>query len=328
MALKTSLWLDNFSPSVGFGVQIFKTWLYHLYSIWLFTFSDLKTILLPQTIFGVLTALSRIQRNRGALDNGDAQEILYRIPMVTFWVWINLLPVDIHNQQQPDAIAEDKINKPWRPLPSNRCTLTQARYALLFFYGIAALVSYEIGPLRWSVGIMGLATLYNSFGGSDVGPFVRNFIVAVAYAFFGIGALEVAQNEPLSFGLQGTSGQSNLPSLESWIIILSFVITTTIQVQDMEDQEGDRLKGRRSLPLQIGDGLTRWVTAALMAIWGFLCPYFWGCGWPGYAIVTSLAYLVALRGVVYRTVKCDKATYRIWNMWLASLYLIPLLSSE
>ncbi|KAI0907033.1 UbiA prenyltransferase family [Ustulina deusta] len=310
---------------MGIGEQIFKTSLYHLYSIWLFTFSDLKTIFFPQTLFGILTALSQVQSNRLIFYNGDAQEVLYRIPTVMFWVYIHLLPLDIHNQQQPNAITEDKVNKPWRPLPSNRCTLTQAQYTMLLFYGVAALISYEIGPLRWSVSIIILGTWHNSFGGSDVNPFVRNFIVALGYVSFGLGALELAQDESLSFGSRGSTKNSNLPSLESWVILLAIVIMTTGQIQDMEDQEGDVLRGRRSLPLQIGDGLTRWVTAVFMAIWGFLCPYFWDCGWLGYVIITSLAYLVALRSVVCRTIRDDKTTYRIWNMWVVSLYLIPIL---
>ncbi|KAI8946000.1 UbiA prenyltransferase family [Xylaria longipes] len=313
---------------MGFGEEIFKTSLYHLYSIWLFTFSDLKTILFPQTAFGIITALSQIQSSRAALDNGDVHEVLYRIPIVMFWVWIHLLSFDIHNQQQPNAIAEDKINKPWRPLPSNRCTLTQARYAMFFFYGVATLISYKIGPLRWSASIVALATWHNSLRGSNVNPFVRNLIVALGYASFGLGALEIAQNESLSFGSRGSAGQSNVPTLESWVILLTLVILITIQVQDMEDQEGDILRGRRSLPLQIGDGSARCVTATFMAIWGLLCPYFWGCGWFGYITATCLAYLVALRSLVYRTVEDDKTTYRIWNMWVVSLYLIPVLGVE
>ncbi|KAI0440373.1 UbiA prenyltransferase family [Xylaria telfairii] len=328
MSLKTSRWFNILSPNRGFDDRIIDTSLYHLYSIWLFTFSDLKTILFPQTIFGILTALSQIQLGKVTSDDTDAYEVLYRIPIVMFWVWIHLLPVDIHNQQQPNGILEDKINKPWRPLPSNRCTLTQARYAMLFFYGLAAIISYQIGPLRWSASIMALGTGYNSLGGSDVNPFVRNFIVSLGYAAFGLGALEIAQHDSLNFGSQGSIKLPSIPSLEAWVILLTLVILTTIQVQDMEDQEGDVLRGRRSLPLQIGDGLTRCVTAVFMAIWGLLCPYFWGCGWFGYAIATPLAYLVALRSMVYRTVEHDKTTHRIWNMWIAGLYLIPLLSAE
>ncbi|KAI1110634.1 hypothetical protein F5Y14DRAFT_465360 [Nemania sp. NC0429] len=206
-----------------------RTSLYHLYSIWLFTFSDLKTILFPQPLFGTLTALSRIQSGlAGTETNGSLHAVLGRIPMVIFWVWIHLLPLDIHNQQQPNALAEDKINKPWRPLPSSRGTIAQAGFTTLLFYGIASLMSYKIGTLR---------TWYNSLGGSDVNAFIQNFIIAVGYTSFGLGALEVAQNKPLSFDLQSSVMQSDPPSLEMWVILLTIVILTTIHVQDMEDQE-------------------------------------------------------------------------------------------
>ncbi|KAI1119863.1 hypothetical protein F5Y10DRAFT_273647 [Nemania abortiva] len=239
--------------------RVFRDLLYHLYSIWLFTFSDLKNILFPQTLFGILTALSTFKSGTTTSGTSDASQILYRTPMVMFWVWIHLLPIDIHNQQQPNAIAEDQVNKPWRPLPSNRCTLTQARCAMFLFYSIATLTSYKTGPFRWSISIMVLGIWHNTLGGSDANPFVRNFIVTLAYASFGLGALEIAQNESLSFGSRGGSIQSNFPPFGAWIIILSLVIITTIHVQDMEDQEGDILRGRQSLPLQIGDGPTRWV---------------------------------------------------------------------
>ncbi|KAI1170329.1 UbiA prenyltransferase family [Nemania sp. FL0916] len=344
MALHASVWSDSSYVRSSSGDYVFKTVLYNLHTIWLFTYSDLKTILFPQTLFGILTALAQVQQETTGFNNDKVHEVLKRIPMVMFWIWIHLLPVDIHNQQQQDAIEEDRINKSWRPLPSRRCTLTQARSAMILFYSIAALLSYEIGLLRWTMSIIILGshfsftawasfgkligitgTWYNSFGGSDVNPLIRNFLNALAYALFSLGALEIAQNEQLNFGHLGKPGHSDLPSLEMWVIVLTLVIMTTIQLQDMEDQEGDMLKGRRSMPLQVGDGPTRWVTAIFMVLWGFLCPYFWDCDWSGYLAATALACLIALRSIAYRTVEHDKTTFRMWNMWIVGLYMLPVL---
>ncbi|KAI0198881.1 UbiA prenyltransferase family [Astrocystis sublimbata] len=322
MALKPSPWLEIRDLPGRLAAQLLDTSLYHLYTLWLFTFSDMKTILFPQTAFGIITTISQTQSNT-TLDVDGAYDILKRSPLVMFWVWIHLLPLDIHNQQQPNAIFEDKVNKPWRPLPANRCTLTQARLTIITLYAIAGLVSYHLGPVRWSLSIVILGTWYNSFGGSDMNLFIRNMLNALGYASFGLGALEIAQDGPLSFEIQGGAAASHFPSLESWVVLLTLVILITIQYQDMEDQEGDILRGRLSLPLQIGDGPTRVITAILMSIWGVLCPYFWDCNWIGYAMTTSLAYLVVLRSLMYRTVEADKVTYRIWNLWLVGLYLLP-----
>ncbi|KAI1197063.1 hypothetical protein F5X97DRAFT_303242 [Nemania serpens] len=93
--------------------------------------------------------------------------------------------------------------------------------------------------------------------------------------------------------------QSDIPSLEMWVILLTIVILTTIHLQDMEDQEGDKVRGRRSLPLQICDGPTRWVTAVFMTILGLSCPYFWDCSWLGYVVAAPLAGFGTFGSSVY-----------------------------
>jgi len=42
---------------------------YHLYTIWLFTLNDLKSIVLPETAFGLFSALSGSQLTTNAAPN-------------------------------------------------------------------------------------------------------------------------------------------------------------------------------------------------------------------------------------------------------------------
>ncbi|KAF6223097.1 hypothetical protein HO173_013310 [Letharia columbiana] len=85
---------------------------YDLYSIWLFTYSDLKTIVGPKTAFGIFNSLQASAFDLPCLQYSTA---LKRLPLVVFWTWINLLPFSIDNQRQPEAIREDgpknEINK-------------------------------------------------------------------------------------------------------------------------------------------------------------------------------------------------------------------------
>ncbi|KAI0387833.1 UbiA prenyltransferase family-domain-containing protein [Hypomontagnella monticulosa] len=298
---------------------LMNTTAFHLYSIWLFTFSDLKTIVFPETAFGILTATSTTVVKHEGVGFVKTPDILHRIPYVMFWVWINLLPFSINNQRRPEAIAEDAINKPWRTMPSQRWTSIQAKFAMLFFYLVAVVVSWRMGSLRPSLALIALGCWYNDGGGSDGNGITRNLINALGFTCFGAGALEIALGSELSLERIVDQGLAN------WQLVIATVVITTVHIQDIPDQKGDEAKGRVTLPLQIGDGLARWTITVAMVVWGFFCPYFWRCGWLAYSISTSLALVVAYRMLVYRTTESDKTTFRIWNFWMASLYTLPLL---
>ncbi|KAI1747019.1 UbiA prenyltransferase family [Xylaria castorea] len=307
----------------SYWAMLTTTW-HHVYSIWLFTFSDLKTIVFPQSLFGILTALSQ---NRAVLKahltpnvGENKLKIAFRVPLVFFWVYINLLPFEINNQRQPESIREDRLNKPWRTMPSGKWTPTQALCAMLFFYLTAGLVSWQMGGLRWSLSLMVLGCWYNNLGGSDMNALVRNLINSLGYTCFGIGSLEIALNAPLNM----TLGSENV-MLCSWITLVALVVMTTVHTQDMEDQKGDAQRGRCSLPLQVGDGPARWITATFMLIWAPLCPYFWDSGWLGYVLTAPLALMVAFRCLIFRGIKKDKKTFILWNIWIMSIYLLPVL---
>ncbi|KAI1389912.1 UbiA prenyltransferase family [Hypoxylon trugodes] len=248
--------------------------------------------------------------------------VLYRAPITLFWVWINLLPFNINNQCRPLAIVEDRINKPWRTMPSGRLSARQAKYSMILFYHVAILTSWMIGGLRPSLALIILGFWYNRLGGADSNGFVRNLINALGFTCFGIGSLELTLNQEISFDLKG------FDDLMMWIFVVATVVLTTVHVQDMSDQVGDALINRKSLPLQIGDGPARWSIIGFMSLWSVFCPYFWRCGWFGYTISTPLATLVSYRSYKYRTAQSDKITYQIWNIWMASLYFLPLIGRK
>ncbi|KIY69048.1 hypothetical protein CYLTODRAFT_442935 [Cylindrobasidium torrendii FP15055 ss-10] len=83
-----------------------------LYTLYLFTKSDFKTIMFPVTTF----ALSLAEKGSWS-----------RVPIVATWVWFELLGFNTANQTAGASPDEDALNKPWRPVPAKRITLENAK---------------------------------------------------------------------------------------------------------------------------------------------------------------------------------------------------------
>lgn len=287
---------------------------YHLYTIWLFTRSDLKTIVIPSTAFGLVCTLSG-----PVLTTGPSlliADVAKRIPVTAFWAWINLLPFAIDNQRQQNSIKEDTENKPWRPLPSKRLTPEQAKSTMKVFYLIACLSSLYLGGTWQCITLIGLGYCYNDLGGADSSCVTRNFINACGYICFTSGSLQVASD--LSVALLR-------PVAYQWLLTIGLVIFTTIQLQDMYDQAGDSLRKRWTVPLVLGDSAARWTIAVPVGIWSWFCPSFWQLGFTGFAIPVLLGALIIWRILAVRTAKDDRLSFRIYNAWVISLYFLPLI---
>ncbi|MCJ1334480.1 hypothetical protein MMC10_011192, partial [Thelotrema lepadinum] len=216
---------------------------FHFFSIlYLFTASDFKTIVIPTSLFGVLESYCEVLFL--GIDSKSAFELCVRWPLTVVWVWLNLLPFNINNQSQPEAISEDSINKGWRPLPSGLIAPVKARILMFFFYMTAILVSWHIGAFAQCLSLIFLGTWYNTWGGADADWMLRNFINVAGYMSFMTGSTCVA--------LDSRQPQRS-PTGFIWLITLGAIIFSTVQMQDLQDQDGDRVRGRKTMPLQLGD---------------------------------------------------------------------------
>ena len=288
--------------------------LYHLYTIWLFTRTDLKTIVVPSAVFGAVCTLS------GPVLTDQTPpsilEVAKRIPVAAFWAWINLLPFAIDNQRQPDSIKKDATNKAWRPLPSKRLIPEHAKSVMLASYALAVLSSIYLGGLLQCITLVGLGYWYNDLKGADTSCITRNFINACGYICFTSGTFQV---------VSGPSVALLKPVAHQWLLVIGAVILTTIQSQDMYDQAGDSLRGRWTAPLVMGDAASRWTIAVPVAFWSWFCPTFWQLGSKGLAVTMIPGTCVIWRILTQRTVKADKISFRIYNLWIVSLYMLPLI---
>jgi 4-hydroxybenzoate polyprenyltransferase len=162
---------------------------------------------------------------------------------------------------------------------------------------------------------MVLTWIYNDLGAADENFFVRHVNNALGFVTFAAGASQVLCGYPLH--------TLNITSYK-WLAVIAAVITFTIQFQDMEDQDGDRERGRRTLPIVFGDGLTRFVNAIVILAFSVFAPTFWRLGWSGYALPLGLGASIAARTLFVRSLKDDKKTFKLWCLWLVGLYLLPL----
>ena len=284
-----------------------------MYTIWLFTYSDLKTIVAPQTAFGILASLSASKFHMPCVEHST---LLIRLPLIAFWTWINLLPFSIDNQRQVEAIKEDTINKPWRPLPSRRLTAQKARKWMVVLYPVAILSSIYLGGIRQCLALLFLGIWYNDLGGADRNPVVRNFINGCGFLCYASGAMEVAYGGPISISAQS--------SLVRWLTVIGSVVFSTIHTQDMADQAGDSWRKRCTVPLAIGDGASRVTIALPMAFWSCFGPWYWSLHILAYLPQIGLGSMVVLRTLLLRKAADDKRTFQLWNLWLVSFYMLPL----
>ncbi len=280
------------------------------YTMFLFTFSDLKTIVFPETVFAVFTSHSSSLLLSGDLRSPSAT--LSRLPLVILWLWINLLPFAIDNQRQPLAIEEDRKNKPWRPLPSGFITRKAARRTMLTTYSIAFLISIYLGTIQQCITLMALGFVYNDLGGADRSCVIRNLVNAAGFTCFASGATVIA-----SYPSSWTHVSSE------WFALIFMTIFSTVQAQDMPDQQGDLARGRKTLPLVIGDRNARWTICIGVLFWSFVAPAFWELGFRGYALPVILGSILSTRVLLKTSTTEDKRTFLIWNIWMVTLYMLP-----
>ena len=156
----------------------------------------------------------------------------------------------------------DKINKPNRPIPSGRISLNAAKIYSVALFVIGTILAFIIGLLP------GLIALFTS-------------IVLILYAY-NLKKMPLIGNMAVSFfiGLTFIFGAVVVDKpLLSILGFSPFFITMMREiVKDMEDMEGDKEEGARTLPIIYGLKLSA-VIATLFMIFAVVTspiPYFMG----------------------------------------------------
>lgn len=163
---------------------------YHVNTIYLFIRSDIKTILLPVVcIFFFLTLVADLTAFQTAFALIVTPSIHLRgILLVTLWVLVHLLLIDIDNQSL--SVEEDANNKPWRPLPSGRLSIWTAHIISRALYPACIIFSYISGGLSCAItsaGFTALVYIYDHLGANKHWIW-RNVVNAFAYTALETGA--------------------------------------------------------------------------------------------------------------------------------------------
>lgn len=289
---------------------------------WLLTESNAPTFVGPNTIFGICGAAAGSWLIPVESESTSALDLARRLGLVILFNWSNLIVFDLANQRLPESAQEDALNKPWRPVPRGLITSDQIRRTMLYLIpAVVALNHFLLHTGVQSIAIMVLTWLYNDLRGGDEGFVERNAIIAVAFALYNEGSLKVAVGSDNAGSGMLLSGLTTAGA--NWIGIVSLVIFTTMHVQDLQDQEGDRARGRRSAPLVLGPWVARWTVAVPMIIWPVFCTWFWEAGLLVGAPQGLLGLVVAYRCLAFSGLRGDKLTWRLWCLWTALLYMLP-----
>ncbi|TEA18965.1 hypothetical protein C8034_v010585 [Colletotrichum sidae] len=301
--------------------------------VWDFTESNFSTFVVPNTAFGVLGALTGAPLTTTTSADATVSPLtvlLLNMPLAVAFNWYSVLVFDLANQRGPESVEEDLANKPWRPIPSGKVTAEQTRRAMLVVVPLVLGFNYLLGVWREGVFILVLTWLYNDLRGGDT--LARDAIIAAAYYLFNTASLKIAVAD---------TGARVSRDGHVWAGVISAVILTTMQVQDLKDQAGDRGRGRSTIPLYFGDGFSRVSLAVLVPFWSCVCLYLWRISiWssatpsgslfsPLGPVLMTLAVLgsgamVAAGVLRKRTPESDGRAWRLWCLWTVCLYALPL----
>jgi len=272
--------------------------LYHLYTLFLFTKSDIKTTVIPITVLAVVSApLSNIRH----------------LPHVIFWTWFHVLQFDVSNQTLDPE--EDEHNKHDRPLPAKRISLRSAvvlRWALVpACWTLSA--CYSIETMYASMALVALTVIYDEFGAHSGHWAIRNLVNALGFVAFEIGASLVAGND--RHFLDNTARLS--------ILCSAGIFFTTIQAQDFKDVEGDTLIGRQTIPI-VHPTLAAPTLALALLSWSIGLAYLWHANIPTAMAVNALSLWVSFCFMTSGSVGEYQRSFYLYNVWLTLMHGLPL----
>jgi len=270
---------------------------YHLKTLFLFTKSDIKTTVIPVSIFAAAAApLASFER----------------LPHLIFWVWLHVLQFDVSNQYLDPA--EDAFNKPDRPIPSGRVTLRQTQLLRWALVPICMVLSacYST-PVVWSTVLLCLLTYtYNELHLHAGHWITRNLNNAFGFASFELGATFVAGADANKMDSVGMLA----------VAISTGIFATTIQTQDFKDCDGDRRIGRQTLPIVLPQ-LARYSLLPILLTWSMALSVIWDLSALVAVPFLGLALLVALRFITMRDMRSDQVSFYIYNIWLSAAHSLP-----
>ncbi|EMD37510.1 hypothetical protein CERSUDRAFT_114151 [Gelatoporia subvermispora B] len=276
---------------------VFRLISHWLHTLFLFTKSDIKTTVIPVSLFAAAAAPA---------------PCTYLIVQSTFWIWLHVLQFDVSNQTlKPE---EDEFNKHDRPLPSRRLTIEAAYVLRWMLVPICWLWSamYSVKTFYSSVALVALTILYNECAAHAGHWLARNCVNAAGFAAFETGATLVANMD-----------HNNLDNTAILSICISAgIFTTTIHTQDFKDIQGDRMIGRRTLPI-VHTSVARPSVVIGLCLWSLILATIWDLRMGAQLVFHTLSLFVSYRFMAYGDITEDQVSFYWYNVWLSIAHAQP-----
>ncbi|KAF0348426.1 UbiA prenyltransferase family protein [Gigaspora margarita] len=231
---------------------------------------------------------------------------------------------------QITAVEEDRINKPFRPIPSGLITVKGARYRLVAISIIFPIIAYIFGGLS----LVFLCFLYQAWViFNEMLKLSKNAFYKNLFSAFS-ALIQLVSCHYIIIGTKLSIFELLNSELGMFMLGIFFFAMTTAHVQDFRDQKGDKFVGRKTFPLLIGDNICRWFTILMLIISLFIIYYisnnflrvkieknFEGGDNNGFAphefniiefILIVLNASSCIRLFIYRQPKQDNITYQKW----------------
>ncbi|KAF7340785.1 UbiA prenyltransferase [Mycena sanguinolenta] len=277
---------------------------------WDFTWRDWSASLIP----GMMYTMAAL---RSLTPAPSTAQISRSLAYAFVYFLLYIYAFDIANQI--NGVAEDRINKPDRPLSSGRVSIQGAYIRWYITTAAHLLLSALLGVLPWCI-LWVAITVYTSFYGGDKHWLTKNLL------FMSVGSLCLLH---ASWALV-----TPLTVREwRWALTLSGVFGVVANVQDLRDVAGDKVAGRQTLPIVLGDGTFRGVmvlslTAAPFVCWGL--EFFRFSNFPGKVCASLLAlsmFYMGFRVLHGRTKQYDHQTYMILTYIYCGCIAVRMISS-
>jgi 4-hydroxybenzoate polyprenyltransferase len=267
---------------------------------WRFINHDRWTTIIPASLFVLAAAVH---------SSAAPAVVVIRVILGLLYFYLYIYGFTLTNQIA--GVAEDRINKPFRPLVAGYCT----RRAALQRAGVV-LVAFPV--LGWALGVVGWAILWEAvFLLHNCAGLARNWVTKDLIMGIGVFSQLAAAWQMVT--------PLTAPVLR-WVITLAVAITLLIPLQDLRDVRGDLAVGRRTFPVCVGERAAR----AYLAVGFIMLPVavhvllfrpsqaHW-VAWPVDGLLAVLNLTVAVRVLLLRTPEQDHKTYRMFELWYSIL---------
>jgi 4-hydroxybenzoate polyprenyltransferase len=265
------------------------------YLSWRFIGNDIWAGLLPGLAFTIVALRQHAV---------TTQEVCHALLRSSLYFWLFLYG---------HTLANHRINKPFRPLPSGLVSVRGARRRLIAVSGALLLVGLWLGIFPWALLWVATYLLLNFYGHRHW--FLKNSLP------MSVGAL----------AMLGAAWELVLPlttlGWQTALTIAGFVALTS-PIQDFRDVAGDRTMGRKTLPISIGEWPARGIISAMLLLW-LPVAYFLLMrhglsrltGGLVSAAIMGLELVVAIRLLRLSGSAADHRTYRLYEQ-LYCLYVV------